>query len=366
MEIPKVSVLIIEDDREDYEITLDVLSQITDVNYKVEWEQDFQKALQRISLKVHDVYLIDYNLGPYSGVDIVKQSNAIGINVPFIFLTGMNDVNVDKEAMSAGATDYLIKNDLNPGLLERSIRYAIKQKEIESALLASNSTKDKLFSIISHDLRAPIGTFITTIELLTKTKYCSEELKQELLLELAKTSKSTLNLLDNLLCWSRCQLGSIAFVPEEISLIHETNDIFELFDNRANQKQIQLTNLVTETISVHTDANFFRTILRNLVSNAIKFTNNQGNIIVDAKETEDTITVSVKDNGVGMDAETQEKLLMPHIFETTQGTNNEAGSGLGLKIVQEFVIRAGGTMCVESAPDLGSTFYFTIPKNSPK
>lgn len=357
-----IKILVVEDDREDYLITQDTIYQIDNSAYSVDWEKDYHEAINNIMEQKHDVYLIDYNLGPYSGIDLVKHCVTKDINLPFIFLTGMNDIDVDKQAMTAGATDFLVKDEINPGILERSIRYAIKQKKTELELIDANRTKDKLFSIISHDLRSPLSTLMSTINLLTEeNEDFDDNMKNNIMRELAESSKSTFDLLDNLLFWSRSQIGSISFEPVMMNLSEQVKELFSLFINQARLKSITLNNNVPDTLEVLADTDMLKLILRNLISNALKFTNEKGCIEVGALKKSSMVLLHVKDNGLGMDETIKKAILNPHIFKSRHGTNNESGSGLGLKIVQEFINKHHGKCWIDSKVGVGTTFYFSLP-----
>ena len=292
-----IKILIVDDDREYFLITQDKISQIKNTSYTVDWEPDYFNALTRISQQEHDVYIIDYNLGTYSGIDLVTQCINSGIHLPFIFLTGMDNISTDIKAMSAGAVDYLVKNKINADIIERSIRYAIKQKRTETELIQANATKDKLFSIIGHDLRSPILTLMNSAEMLSNSeKPIDDTMKNILLKELSKSSKQTYNLLENLLSWSRTQIGSVSFRPENFDLSDKVNDIFIFLKPQTKPKSIELVNRIDSNTEVYDDINMVEIIIRNLISNAIKFTKKLGRVEVGCSPSDGFLEIYVKDN----------------------------------------------------------------------
>lgn len=356
-----IRVLIVEDDQEDYLLAKHYLKEIGPDAYSIDWVDNYERAIHTIAQQEHDVYLIDYNLGNNTGVDLVRQATTSGILKPFIFLTGMDNKAVDENALAAGAVDFLIKHKINKDLLERSIRYAIHQKETERELKESNNTKNKLFSIISHDLRSPLTSFISSLEFLTESdKSIDDKVLNVLLKELGKTASSTLGLLDNLLNWSRSQIGALQLEKSEFNLHELTNQVFELIESNRKQKSIDLINAVEPDITMKSDKNALNLILRNLCSNAKKFTPELGRIQVSSTTTPNGTRIEVKDSGIGMDKLAIQKVLNRRTFFTTYGTNNEKGSGLGMVIVLEFIEKLGSELEIESEPGKGSTFAFEI------
>jgi len=179
--------------------------------------------------------------------------------------------------------------------------------------------------------------------------------------QINSSAKNTLVLLDNLLNWAKAQTGHINFKPEKVVLSPIIQEVFELSNSSAKNKNIVLNHIPSEEIIVFADPNMLKTVLRNLISNAIKFTNSNGKIDVTVLQNDNFIEIAVSDNGVGMKDETRNKLFSLETNETTMGTANEKGSGLGLLLCKEFVAKHGGKIWIESEEGKGSIFYFTLP-----
>jgi two-component system, sensor histidine kinase LadS len=244
---------------------------------------------------------------------------------------------------------------------EKNEELSEKVKQRTAELQASNATKDKLFSIISHDLRSPMAALKSTIEILDPDIINSAEL-ETIKKELSKQFEATDNTLQNLLLWARSQMGGVSIQKEEIQLKSTIEQIVTLFVLVAENKQITLINDVHEEIKIYADANHLHLIIRNLIANAFKFTRKNGTIIISAvPESEGFITISVRDTGVGMTTEQIGKLFVTDTHFSTRGTNNEHGTGLGLLLCKDFVGKNGGKIRVESEAGKGSTFYFTMP-----
>lgn len=235
-------------------------------------------------------------------------------------------------------------------------------RERESQLKQLNTTKDKLFSIIAHDLRSPFNGILGFSELLIKNNKDFELAESEKYLEIINSSaKNTLVLLDNLLHWAKTQTGQINYNPEKVNLVSIIKEVLEISTSIAEIKNITLNYIQSNVTEVYADVNMLKIVLLNLISNAIKFTNPNGEIEVSAIQNQNNIEITVSDNGVGMNEETLNELFKIGKTVITNGTAAEKGSGLGLVLCEEFVEKQGGTIWVESKLGKGSDFKFTIP-----
>lgn len=238
-----------------------------------------------------------------------------------------------------------------------------KQKNSEKQLREINATKDKLFSIIAHDLRSPYNAQLGFLEtLLEEESPYSPGERKRIIHYLYNSTRQSFALLDNLLIWSRANAGKIAFRPEVLLVAQLFEDVTEIQRYSAQAKNITIEfSLPDDNMEVTADSEMTDTILRNLVSNAIKFTRPGGKSVVKARKENDKIRISVTDNGVGMDESTLMKLFKISEKINTYGTNNESGTGLGLILVHEFIQLNGGSIQVESKQGEGSTFSIWLP-----
>jgi PAS domain S-box-containing protein len=238
----------------------------------------------------------------------------------------------------------------------------LKLIERETQLRELNSTKDKLFSIIAHDLRSPFNAILGFSKLLKDNIDDFDAAETQEYLEFINSSaKNTLVLLDNLLNWAKSQTGKLLFNPKNISVITLVGEILDVSTSAAKIKNITIKFVQKEDIEVYADVHMLQTILRNLISNALKFTREDGNIMISAIQAENRIEISVSDDGVGMSEQTRSTLFEMGSKTVTKGTANEKGSGLGLILCKEFVEKHGGTIWVESEPGKGSAFTFSLP-----
>jgi PAS domain S-box-containing protein len=266
---------------------------------------------------------------------------------------------------------HVVQNEHGELTLEGALRDITTRKKAEKKLKESNKQlkklniqKDKLFSVISHDLKnalsAPAGLYdliLDDYESLSKVQL------HEYLTVLNKSNKNALELLDDLLAWSKNQFLDIHAVREETDLIDLVDEVLLRITPNAEEKEITIENRLSGEVPVRADRNMLKTIFRNLISNAIKFSHPGGVVIIDGFKTDSQLQISVSDYGIGMDKKTQKKIMDRSINYTTAGTSGEKGSGLGLDLCLDFIQKHKGSIWVESEPGKGSTFYFSIPAN---
>jgi signal transduction histidine kinase len=258
--------------------------------------------------------------------------------------------------------------------LEKDLRRI--EEERAHALAELNASKDKFFSIVSHDLRGPFtgllgGTQFMLASLGVLTKQDIEEMTQHFY----DSAKAAYDLLENLLAWSRIQRGRMEYHPGEVEVNAVVRNTIHLFRENAVRKKIQLINATAVSTMVYADKNMFDTVIRNLVSNAIKFTPPGGRVIISAHKNDPTaetsrasqttqsefVQISVSDTGVGINQENIDKLFRIDVHLTTLGTDQESGTGLGLIMCKEMVEKNGGRIWIESEAGKGTTVNFTVP-----
>lgn len=238
----------------------------------------------------------------------------------------------------------------------------LKNQELQKI----NAEKDKFFSIIAHDLRGSFNGFLGL------TQIMAEELPsltmaevQKIAVSLKKSAMKLFNLLENLLEWSQIQKGTLPFNPAAIQLSQTVNEDIAIFSESAKTKEIEIALNIPEGIEIFADLNMFQTIIRNMVSNALKFTHNGGKVSVSAKESGyKVIEISIQDSGIGISEEMIQDLFRIDVETRRKGTEGEPSTGLGLFLCKEFVEKNGGKLRVESKEGKGSTFSFTIPGNA--
>nr|WP_293283725.1 ATP-binding protein [Allomuricauda sp.] len=250
-----------------------------------------------------------------------------------------------------------IQRKLNRELKEKST--AVTQREAQ--LHEINKTNTKLFSIIGHDLRGPIGGLQSMLNLFTDGEISTKEFVS--FIPKLKTDVDNISFtLNNLLSWGMNQLNGVVTKPKRVSLSNLVNNNIQLLSEIANSKSIKIINQLPENPRIWADSHQMDIVVRNILSNAIKFTPENGLITINAVEKAGMWQVSIRDTGIGMTAEMQRSIFKDSSNITTYGTNNEKGTGLGLSLCKEMVLKNNGEIWVDSVPRKGTTFYFTVPK----
>ena len=309
------------------------------------------------------------NVHPHDFDRLVNEyQNALKIKKPFSIEFRFMDKKSKYEWMLIKGTPRYNRENIYTGFIG-SCTSIQDQKEIEAKISNLNeelvqtiATKDKFFSIISHDLRSPMGGLRGILDILvTDYESLDEEETKEIILQASITAKTTYSLIENLLEWSRIQTGSINFLPERLNIKHLINHLGLLFEQNLKNKEIEFFNIIKSDLAAYADRSITETIFRNLISNAIKFTQKGGRITISSEIDNNMVIIKVKDSGVGIDQENIPNLFRVDVSFSTKGTNEETGTGLGLIICKELVEKQKGKIWVESKKNEGSAFYFTVP-----
>lgn len=241
------------------------------------------------------------------------------------------------------------------------IAYETKINKYNIELRELNASKDKFFSIIAHDLKSPLTAVMGYSEILSQE---SDEISREEIVNYSsainRVSKELAELLENLLHWSRIQTGRMDFDPDKFNLHNLVDNILKLLSPAANLKNVQLINIIDKDITIYADENMINTVIRNLISNSIKFTET-GQVTITNELTNDHIKIIVQDSGIGMCEDTLAKLFSIDKSKSRPGTQNEKGTGLGLILSQEFIKKHNGNITAASQVGKGSRFTITLP-----
>jgi PAS domain S-box-containing protein len=279
------------------------------------------------------------------------------INYELKFITKHGDI-IDTDV----SAHFEFDDKGNPEYIAGTIHDITKLKRIEKELKELNVTKEKFFSIIAHDLKNPIGSFKQLTKLLNdEFEQFSQDEKKEIISLLNSSASQLFQLLENLLTWSSSQMNKISFNPEKTDICQIIKNNISLLTTQAQNKNITLNNKCESNIIGFFDVNMISTVIRNLISNAIKFTPSGGNIIISSEYFNGNIKIWVTDSGIGISENDIQKLFKIESSHSTPGTENESGTGLGLILCKEFVQKNGGEIWVKSELNKGTTFFFTLP-----
>lgn len=362
------TVLVVDDNPKNVQIIALILREL---KYKIIIAVNGDNAIALVERARPDLILLDVMMPGMDGFEACEiiKSKPENKNIPVIFLTAMSEkVNIVK-GFEVGGVDYITK-PFNKEELTSRIKTHLELKFIRDELQKTtnhltelNSIKDKIFSVIGHDLRSPIGSIKMTLDFLKGDlgKQYSIEDFRETIDVLAQTTDEVFGLLENLLGWAKSQSGNLAVLPEDIKVNELVNSIYLLHKGILHQKNVHFEQHVDEGTIVYADLNMLKTVLRNLVSNAIKFTPKGGTISITTNNTREFTRIIVSDNGVGISAENMIKLFDDKQHLTTYGTDNETGSGIGLILCNSFVKKNNGRLLVESKVGKGSSFTIELP-----
>lgn len=362
------TVLIVDDNAQNLQVLANILRER---RFRVATARDGFRALDFLRKRTPDLILLDIMMPGMDGFEVCRRlkSDEASRDIPVLFISALSETGDKLKGFEAGALDYITKPFQKEEVFARVNAHLNLKRAQEAtqaankALKKANATKDKLFSIISHDLRSPLGGLLNSLELLTeKWEALPDETKREILTDLRGSVKSAFDLMENMLCWANAQRGKIDFQPENTPLRQIVDNNRRVLSGVAREKSIRIETDIDPQLLVYADPNMAMSVLRNLISNAVKFTPEGGRVEVTAEEGGAEVAISVSDTGVGVGPERLPRLFQPDAHFTTPGTRNEKGSGLGLLLCREFVERNGGRIWAAERPGGGTVFTFTLPK----
>ena len=358
----KPSVLIIDDGPTNLHVLEKILRP---EKYETILASDGIKGLELAQSEIPDLILLDIMMPQINGFEVCKRlkQDPVTKDIPVIFISAIHEISEKVKGFRIGGVDYITKPIQREEVVAR-VDVHLNLKRSREALTNANAAKDRLMAIIGHDLRGPLGSLMQALDMLIKfDDQLDKQKRLEMMADLHKGAKRTFNLLENTLCWARSQRGDIIYQPANLKVKTIVDDNIRLLSDLAQEKAICLHSDVHETMTVYTDKNMLTIVLRNLISNALKFTPDSGEVKVTASAKKEFVEITIVDNGIGISAENRDRLFNLEKHFTTFGTRNEKGSGLGLLLCKEFVEKNGGKIRMESVKRGGSAFKFTIPRN---
>ena len=368
-----------EINRSDYKILIvdDVVSNVlllkillTNEKFQICTASNGRECIEKTKTERPDLILLDVMMPDLNGFDtaVILKGDPQTAEVPIIFLTALNTPADLVQGFKVGASDFLTK----PFNKEELIMRVMQQISLVAArriIMAQNeelrltiSNRDKMYSVIAHDLRSPMASIRMVLNLFVST-VSPDMIGRELfdLIDKAnRESEETHSLLDNLLKWTKSQTGRLNVVYQDFEINDVVLGVVDIFVMIAETKKIKLNcNLAADNPVVHADTDMLKTVIRNFISNAIKFSNEGGDIDISVVSIDGFVKISVRDNGVGISEDRLAGLF--DSGKTTYGTHNEEGSGLGLQLCKDFAMKNGGDVEVVSVLGEGSVFSVLVP-----
>ena len=362
----RVRMLLVDDDEEDYLLTREVIADIPGGGYTLDWIADFDSALEAICRNEHDVYFVDFRLGARTGLDLLSLMRERQCFAPVILLTGLNQPEVDRAAEAAGAADYLEKSRLDPILLERSVRYALRQRaqelELESkviertaelaaanaALRDADRRKDEFLATLAHELRNPLAPIRYAVELMRMA--ADDPAAAENARAMVERQVSHMvRLIDDLLDASRINRNKLRIVLETVDIAEALHAAVETVQPLIIGGKLRLDAIYPdEPIPVRGDYVRLTQLFANVLTNAAKYTETGGTVSLRVEKTCSHVLISVKDDGVGIPAE-----MLPHVFDLFAQVDHtlnrsQGGLGIGLALVKRLAEMHGGHVTAHS------------------
>lgn len=333
---------------------------------------DGTKAIQLAEESTPDIILLDIMMHGIDGFSVCRQLKRKPElkQVPIIFITALNDTASKVKAFQSGAVDFITKPFQQEEVIARietHITIKVQKEELEAQrneLEKLNATKDRFFSIIAHDLRSPLASIKMYLDSNILSTKETDDINSRIIGEMRGVINKTLELTENLLSWAMIQKGEMPYKPSTCNLFTLTEACIAPIEIMARQKSIEIINKINREDTAWIDRDMILTVLRNLISNSIKFSNPSGQIEILSEKPENEpslIKITVKDNGVGIKKEIAAKLFRIETKFSTAGTAKEKGSGLGLILCKELVEKNNGTISIESEFGKGTAISFTLP-----
>lgn len=363
-----LKVLLIDDDEDDYLIIRQIFAKIPDSPFTLEWCRDFDEAQEHIKAKEHAAYLIDYRLGMRSGLELLRGAGASKRDEPFILLTGLGDRQLEREAMSAGASDYLVKGSFGPELLSRTVQYAIGRKQAERQrlqhLMELNRSKDEFISIASHQLRTPATGVKQYIGMLLEGFMGEMSEAQRAILERAyQSNERQLRIVSDLLKVAQVDAGKSKLRPAKVDLGALVSDIIkEQHDSFAARQQKIVFTRKKGTTEAYIDAEAVRMVIENVIDNASKYSEADTTVTVRLRNDTEMVGVEVCDEGVGVAEVDQARLFEKFSRIDNPLSTKVGGTGLGLYWAKKIVDLQQGRIDYTSEEGKGTTFTVWLPK----
>jgi two-component system, sensor histidine kinase and response regulator len=357
----KKNILIVDDNQ----INLQVVSSYLKVgDYNLHIALNGNNAIKITEDTDIDLVLMDIMMPGLDGFQTAQliHDNEKNKDIPIIFLTAKSQTKDIIQGFKSGGVDYITKPFNGEELLIR-VKNHIDLADAKKTIIKFQQTRDRLYSVLAHDIRSPLASMALLLDGITE-KYIdySSPHFEKLISEINLNTKRTLSLIQNILDWTKIQSSSIILDPEEVNISEIIDESLSILNLNIQEKKIEVFKNIDQNLTLCVDEMTFSNIIRNIISNGVKFTPMNGKIYIDITETEKYHVISIKDTGVGMSPETIEKIFIKDEHYTSKGTNNEKGTGLGLYMVKDFIKLNKGKLEVESELSKGSVFHLYFPR----
>ena len=366
--LTNIRVLVVDDDEDDWLLTKVLFSKIKDLSLTVDWTRSYDDAIKQIDKGVHDVYMIDYRLGAHTGMEILEHAHPERRRQPFILITGVLDSELEWRSVRLAASDYLVKGSFDEIALSRTISYALQRKFIEQQridqLIELNQAKDEFISIASHQLRTP-ATGVKQYLGMVVEGFVGDVPKTQLALlkQAYRSNERQLRIINDLLKVAQVDSGKLKLQLDQVSVEHLLEEVIDEQRSSLKERSQRIKLKQPDDLpSISFDAGAIRMVFENIINNASKYSHEGSDIEVVVTETDETLNISVRDEGVGISEDD-----LPRLFEKFVRFNNPlstkvGGTGLGLYWAKRIVDMHGGRIDYRPNVPSGSVFTIVLPK----
>jgi len=365
METMQKKILIIDDNL----LNIDVLlKNIDQYGYKTLIAENGDIGVQRADYAQPDLILLDIMMPGIDGFETCRQlkENPRTKDIPIIYMTALSGTSSRVKGFESGAVDYITKPFEQAEVLAR-IQTHLTIQDQKKQLEELNRTKDVFFSILAHDLRGAFLPLVGSVGILERLLIKNDDAKlKKFFLHIKKSVMNVSKLLENLLSWGRLQRNLLEAKPENIDIFKLMEWLISLYQEQATHKKIKFSHSIPKNISVWADSNMVETIFRNLINNAIKFTNIGGIVTITAYTEDNKTIINIEDTGNGISPDRLPDLFKTDVKSKTKGTAGEIGTGLGLILCHDLVRLNNGSINVESIVNKGTIFSVKLPAKSPE
>ena len=365
-----IRVLVVDDDEEDFFILKKIFAKIPDSPFVVDWVGTFDEGIRQIDAQQHDIFLIDYQLGEHTGLELLRRAKADRRSEPFILLTGLDDRELEWRSIRMAAADYLIKGKITSDILLRALSYALERKQIEEQrlqhLMDLNRSKDEFISIASHQLRTPATAVKQYLGMLIEGFAGDLSYQQQSLLKKAyENNERQLSIVTDLLRVAQVDAGQVMLRKEKVALNELVEDVIRDIQAIAFERHQLITSYpAPDNPEVIVDKSSIRMVFENLIDNASKYSEDGKTITVGIIVTAHTVKVEIRDEGVGIQTTDLDRLFEKFSrFENPLSTK-VGGTGLGLYWARKIVNLHDGVLMYTPAEPEGSVFTVELPKTS--
>lgn len=363
-----ISVLLIDDDEDDYLITNRVVERIPESRFMLDWCSSFEQAKELIAGGAYDIYLVDYQLGEHTGFELLSMAEPEKRQEPFILLTGANDRKIEKRAVELGASDFLVKGSFDSELLSRSLNYALGRKQAEAQriqhLIELNQAKDEFISVASHQLRTPATSVKQYIGMVLEGMFGElSDPQKEILSKAYDSNERQLKIVSDLLKVARVDAGKVILRETETDINQLVADVVrEEADITKERGQRVVFQPAESSTLAWVDRDTIRMVFENLIDNASKYSERDTTIHVTVSALESSVRVEIRDEGVGIDQKDSSRLFEKFSRIHNPLSTQAEGSGLGLYWAKKVVDLHSGIIEVDSELGKGTAFLVTLPK----